>query len=211
MWYELEHLKDYAENVVIITCTDPPSVAEGWNAVFQAFPDEPWGVYCARDTAWMPGSLQKLAGHMWGGAGNGSIELALMNWTFNIGGGLYNAFAMTRSAVNRFGLFDENIYPAFYEDNDFQLRQARMQPPMQPKVLGDVVMHHGKPHESAYLTGMATPDDPNHTPLDDKMRSHMSHRGTINKNYVHRKWGCGAGGWHTCAYRTPFNKQLPVW
>jgi hypothetical protein len=32
MWYELEHLKDYAENVVIITCTDPPSVAEGWNA-----------------------------------------------------------------------------------------------------------------------------------------------------------------------------------
>jgi hypothetical protein len=32
MWYELEHLKDYAENVVIITCTNPPSVAEGWNA-----------------------------------------------------------------------------------------------------------------------------------------------------------------------------------
>uniref|UniRef100_A0A383VII7 Uncharacterized protein n=1 Tax=Tetradesmus obliquus TaxID=3088 RepID=A0A383VII7_TETOB len=118
---------------------------------------------------------------------------------------------MTRSAVNRFGLFDENIYPAFYEDNDFQLRQARMQPPMQPKVLGDVIMHHGKPHESAYLTGMATPDDPNHTPLDDKMRTHMSHRGTFNGNYVHRKWGCGAGGWHTCAYQTPFNKQLPVW
>lgn len=32
MWYELEHLKDYAEIVVIITCTNPPSVAEGWNA-----------------------------------------------------------------------------------------------------------------------------------------------------------------------------------
>ncbi|KAF6253653.1 hypothetical protein COO60DRAFT_1545930, partial [Scenedesmus sp. NREL 46B-D3] len=80
MWYELEHLKDYAENVVIITCTNPPSVAEGWNAVFQAFPDEPWGVYCARDTAWTPGSLQKLAGHMWGATKDNSLEIALMRW-----------------------------------------------------------------------------------------------------------------------------------
>jgi hypothetical protein len=32
LWYELEHLKQYADNVVIITCTHTPSVAEGWNA-----------------------------------------------------------------------------------------------------------------------------------------------------------------------------------
>jgi hypothetical protein len=32
MWHELEHLKDYANNVVILTCAHPPSVAEGWNA-----------------------------------------------------------------------------------------------------------------------------------------------------------------------------------
>ncbi|KAF6251793.1 hypothetical protein COO60DRAFT_1557243 [Scenedesmus sp. NREL 46B-D3] len=201
MWYELQHLKDYAEHVVIITCVESPSVAEGWNAVFQAFPEEPWGVYCARDTAWTPGSLQKLAGHMWGGASNGSIELALMGWTFDIGGGLYNSFGMTRSAINRFGLFDENIYPAFFEDNDFQLRQARLQPPMQPKVLSD----------AAYLTGMATPDDPNQ-PLDDTVQKRMAHRPTVSGNYVHRKWGCAANGkWDKCAYQTPFNKSLPVW
>jgi hypothetical protein len=32
LWYELEHLKQYADNVVIIACTRAPSVSEGWNA-----------------------------------------------------------------------------------------------------------------------------------------------------------------------------------
>jgi hypothetical protein len=46
MWYELEHLKDYAKNVVIITCTDPPSVAEGWNAGGHAQQQEPAAMVC---------------------------------------------------------------------------------------------------------------------------------------------------------------------
>lgn len=32
IWYEVQHLKDYAQNAVIITCSRTPSVAEGWNA-----------------------------------------------------------------------------------------------------------------------------------------------------------------------------------
>lgn len=32
IWYEVQHLKEYADNVVIITCEHTPSVAEGWNA-----------------------------------------------------------------------------------------------------------------------------------------------------------------------------------
>jgi hypothetical protein len=49
-------------------------------AVFQAFPSKAWGLYAARDTAFMPGSLQKLAGHMWSASRDNSIEVALMNW-----------------------------------------------------------------------------------------------------------------------------------
>jgi hypothetical protein len=131
--------------------------------------------------------------------------------TFDIGGGAYNAFAMTRPAINRFGLFDENIYPAFFEDNDFQVRQERMQPPMLPVVLRDVIMHHGKPQESAYLTGMATRDDPNYEHAEREMRNHVQLRATVSGNYVRRKWGCETGNWSKCAYRTPFNKSLPVW
>jgi hypothetical protein len=32
IWYELEHLKHYADNVVIVACSRTPSVAGGWNA-----------------------------------------------------------------------------------------------------------------------------------------------------------------------------------
>jgi hypothetical protein len=32
IWYQLQHLKDYGDNVMIIACAHAPSVAEGWNA-----------------------------------------------------------------------------------------------------------------------------------------------------------------------------------
>lgn len=32
MWYQLQHLKEYGDNIVIIACQHAPSVAEGWNA-----------------------------------------------------------------------------------------------------------------------------------------------------------------------------------
>jgi hypothetical protein len=39
-------------------------LAFGAGCSSQASPHEPWGIYCARDMYWMPGSLEKLAGHM---------------------------------------------------------------------------------------------------------------------------------------------------
>lgn len=211
IWYEVQHLKEYADNAVIVTCERTPSVAEGWNAVFQAFPEEAWGVYCARDTAWMPGSLQKLAGHMWNASRDNSIEVALMNWTYPITDGLYNAFGFTKSALGRFGLFDENIYPAYYEDNDFKLRQSRMQPPMHVQVLHDVIMLHGKKGEQRYTSGVNLPNDPNNEQQERRMRSFVDQRWNVNGAYLKRKWGCQGHTFIGCQYQTPFNKSLPVW
>jgi hypothetical protein len=61
-----------ATAALLVSCVLP--------AVFQAFPDAAWGVYAARDTAWMPGSLQKLAGHMWKASADAGVDVALMNW-----------------------------------------------------------------------------------------------------------------------------------
>ncbi|WIA43700.1 hypothetical protein OEZ86_010130 [Tetradesmus obliquus] len=209
MWYQLQHLKEYGDNVMIIACPQAPSVSEGWNAVFQASPHEPWGVYCARDTHWMPGSLEKLAGHMWNNSRNGNIDMALMNWTFPIGLGLYNAFAMTRPAINRFGLFDENIYPAFFEDRDFALRQQHMKPPMKVQVLPDVQLHHGKPQDRDYYSGIVFTADHEH--IEKRMRKTSEQRLHVNGQYFFRKWGCRDQRWDMCEYKTPFNKTLPIW
>jgi hypothetical protein len=32
IWYQLQHLKEYGDNVMIVACPHAPSVAEGWNA-----------------------------------------------------------------------------------------------------------------------------------------------------------------------------------
>lgn len=54
-----------AAGVVVITCEQQPSVSESWNAIFQTFKEEPFGVYMARDTFWCvaqawAGSLPRL-------------------------------------------------------------------------------------------------------------------------------------------------------
>jgi hypothetical protein len=116
---------------------------------------------------------------------------------------------MTRSAINRFGLFDENIYPSFFEDNDFQLRQQRMNPPMKVQGLPDVLMHHGKPDDQSYRSGIShTPD---HDYAERHIRKTSEQRFLISGQYLFRKWGCKDQLWFNCDYKTPFNKSLPIW
>lgn len=126
--------------------------------------------------------------------------------------GEYNAFAMTRSAMDRFGLFDEKFYPAYYEDNDFQLRQSRMGPPLKVRVLSDVMMVHGKQSERIYVSGLQTAVDPLNTEHQTRQQQQVTKRYGVNGNYLYRKWGCpGFGPWQDCLYETPFNKSVPVW
>lgn len=128
----------------------------------------------------------------------------------NMKQGEYNAFAMTRSAIDRFGLFDENIYPVFYEDNDFQLRQTRMKPPLKVKVLKDVVMLHNKGTEGRYISGQYT-----HDALDKvyqrRHTGYINQRAAFSQAYLYKKWGCRNRRWLLCAYKTPFNMSKPVW
>jgi hypothetical protein len=69
-----------AAGLAVITCDQQPSVAESWNAMFQTFKSEPWGVYMARDTFWEPGAMQKLSAHSWRATQTGDVELGHVSW-----------------------------------------------------------------------------------------------------------------------------------
>lgn len=86
-----------------------------------------------------------------------------------------------------------------------------MQPPMRVQVLPDVIMHHGKPNEQGYMSGVHTPNDPNNEEQERNMGSHWQERVEINKAYLNRKWGCQDRDFGGCQYQAPFNKTLPVW
>lgn len=105
MRYEIRHLKDHAENLLLIVCDHPPSVSEGWNAVFHALPEEPWGIYNARDTAWEPGSLAKVAQQFWPLVESKEADVGLVGysnldpWPAEMA--KFNVFMLTRDLVNR--------------------------------------------------------------------------------------------------------------
>ena len=72
------------------------------------------------DIAFYPGVLKTLAEQ---------VEMELIrNEKFGIGftslccGGEWSAVVFTRRMVNKIGLFDENFYPAYYEDDDYGIR-----------------------------------------------------------------------------------------
>jgi hypothetical protein len=62
---ELAHARQYIRNIVLIYCDSQPAVTEAWNAVFTAYPEEPWGIYVARDVQVKPKALDISAGHAW--------------------------------------------------------------------------------------------------------------------------------------------------
>lgn len=105
MRYEIRHLKDHAENLLLIACDHPPSVSEGWNAVFHALPEEPWGIYNARDTAWEPGSLAKVVQQFWPLVESKQADVGLVGysnldpWPAEMA--KFNVFMLTRDLVNR--------------------------------------------------------------------------------------------------------------
>lgn len=79
-----------------------------------------WVLIVNSDIAFYPGILRKIAGSM--------QHFIKAHSTFGIGftslccGGEWSAIGITRRLVNKIGYFDENIYPAYYEDDDYGIR-----------------------------------------------------------------------------------------
>ena len=85
-------------------------VAGSWNLGIKSFPyAHRWFIF-SNDVVFQPGALKKLAQ-----ARRDEITLTAdaPNW---------QAFALGDEAVNDIGLFDESLFPAYFEDNDYMRR-----------------------------------------------------------------------------------------
>jgi GT2 family glycosyltransferase len=85
-------------------------VAGSWNLGIKFLPFEPVWFFSSADTQYKPGALKKLAK-----AKNDEI-------TLNADFPYWQTFAIGEDVVRRIGLFDENIYPIYFEDNDYMKR-----------------------------------------------------------------------------------------
>lgn len=98
----------------ILTMPSNLGVSGSWNLGIKCFPFEPFWTITSADNQFLPGSLQKLA--------EASRPDTL---TLNSSFPFYQAFSVGEQIVQEVGLFDESIYPIYFEDNDFERRVVK--------------------------------------------------------------------------------------
>ena len=109
---DLERIR-YNENVINVHIVNLPSnlgVAASWNLGIKLFPHDDRWFFASNDMVYLPGALEGLSE-----ARRDEITLSDM-FPF------WHTFSVGEEVVRRVGLFDEALYPAYFEDNDYQRR-----------------------------------------------------------------------------------------
>lgn len=103
-------LPEFVEKMTVLSMPSNQGVAGSWNLGIKSFPFEEVWFFSSADTVYQSGALEKLSN-----ASPNEITLAgsFPHW---------QTFAIGEEAVRRIGLFDENLYPIYFEDNDYTKR-----------------------------------------------------------------------------------------
>lgn len=114
------HYTDLVENfsrsyeLKILNLPSNLGVAGSWNLGIKLYPHEPFVIFGSHDNGWIPGELTRLIDE--------SSECHMVVTDPEP----YATFSLGRDIVRLVGLFDENFYPAYYEDTDYTRRITRM-------------------------------------------------------------------------------------
>lgn len=101
------------DKVNVLNMPSNMGVAGSWNLGIKCYPHSPYWVFMGSDVEWLPNTLQKIS------VLSSPERFLITNYGFN-------AFSLGASFVKDVGLFDENYYPAYYEDEDYENRARHM-------------------------------------------------------------------------------------
>lgn len=194
---ELDALHDM-ENIYVKkvhVCHLPSNIgcSGAWNLIIKTFMNAPWWIISNHDVMFEPGFLQEMCQH---------CQDPDVGTVHGAGGG-WDIFALKDWMVQKYGLFDENLYPGYCEDMDYGMRFIH------DDVKRVLNCEHGYWHgtkKNDYSDGSQTwrsePQIANGI--------HMAHE--LNKRYLHLKW---SDAWQAHVdgetYKTPFNmSDMPL-
>jgi len=174
----------------LVSFSENKGVSAAWNAIIKSDPKAPYWLIMNSDVAFQAGTTddikkelhQRLEPQL-----NSVAEWkeGLIQFGFNTTHGRqfgFVAFALTHEAVDKAGTFDENIYPAYFEDTEYNHRLS-----MAKIRVGNFETHaviHGAEGVHDYKSGTVIAARVNDPFTRETKRAY-------NNLYVAKKWGLG--------------------
>lgn len=193
---EVENIKGLSNPFVKrVHVTHMPSnigCSGAWNLIIKSFMKAPYWVISNHDVMFEPGFLQEM---------QTKAEDDEVGVVHGSGGG-WDIFLLKDWMVQRYGLFDENLYPGYCEDMDYGMRFIH------DDVKRVMSLEHGYYHgtKKDYSDGSQT------WRSEPRLQTavHIAHE--MNKRYLHAKW---SEAWQAHVdgetYKTPFDiPELPT-
>jgi hypothetical protein len=168
-------------------------VSGAWNLIIKCYMNSPYWIICNDDVSFGPGFLAEMVD-----VSESDVEIGMIHGhkgDFQIGS--WDLFLIRDHIIQNYGLFDENLYPAYTEDSDYYMRFIHR--PIKRVLELKSNYFHGFGDKTEYYekgsqTKKTNPD------LTEK----LNFCNLQNIDYLTQKWG---DEWRVCnPYQNPFNK-----
>lgn len=177
-------------------------VPGSWNLIIKMFMKAPYWIISNDDVAFCPGFLKEMNETALADPNAGLIHG--YSGDFNVGN--WDLFLIRDIIIQQFGLFDENLYPAYNEDADYFLRFIHR--PIRKVMNLKTNYLHGTGSKNEYhVHGSQT------SKSDPALKEKLDKVNLMNIDYMTKKWG---PGWRLCKpSATPFEQEgagvFPIW
>ena len=167
-----------------------------YNLIIKCFMNSPYWIFANDDVSFEPGLL-----HLFELNTNHDPNIGMIHAEAgDVGMGSWDLFLIRDHIIQQFGLFDENLYPAYCEDADYMMRF--MHNPIKRITSLDGNYKHGFGNKNEYYKeGSQTQK------TEPELKEKLDEVNELNIEYLTRKWGMG---WRLCnPNEVPF-KDEPV-
>lgn len=179
------------ENIHVCHMPSNFGVSGSWNFIIKSYLMAPYWIIVNHDIMFAPGLLRR----MYDEAENSDSGMIHAKKSIDYDSGRYDLFLIKDWVVQKCGLFDENLYPAYCEDIDYLTRVSNEK--IKSTFLDIDYLHGDKDYAT---TGSQT------WRTDESLKEKLFFSGSMNDTYILEKWGFKPGDSYN-PYEKPFNTQ----
>lgn len=181
--YELENLKlienKFIEKLFICHLPSNLGVSAAWNLIIKSYINSPYWIIVNDDVAFTDGLLEEMFVYA------KDPEIGMVHpYGGDFGQGAWDLFLIKDFVIQRYGLFDENLTPAYCEDADYIMRLHNSDI---KKVCGlsKPYLHGPGLNTEYYEHGSQTKKS------SPELTKRLNEINLINFEYLNKKWGEG--------------------